>query len=67
MTDTEILDWLQEHLCSFRQTLQSVPDSDDMDAYLYEMEWMDDAGAPCSPVRGVDLRDCVKKALDIPR
>lgn len=62
MNDSEILDWIQEHLCSFRQTLQPI--SEDSDDCLYEMEWMDDNMCTVPNVRGVSLRDCVQKAID---
>lgn len=58
-----MLDWIQGHLDGFRQTLQNVPDSDDLQSFLYEMTWIDDAGSSHS-IRGVSLRDCVQKAID---
>lgn len=56
MTDTEMLDWLQEHLDGFTHTMR------DEDQSPYQMSWIDDKGVGQVTI-GNNLRDCVDHAV----
>jgi len=56
MNDSEILDWIQEHLASFRNTMR------DEDDQPYDMEWIDDDGYTHA-IQGKDIRECVVDAM----
>ena len=57
MTDTDMLDWIQEHLDGFRHTMR------DEDQSPYELSWIDDDG-DCQVTIGNSLRDCVDHAAN---
>ena len=56
MTDTEMLDWIQEHLDAFRHSMR------DDDQMPYEMSWIDDEGVGQVTI-GNNLRDCVDHSV----
>jgi hypothetical protein len=56
MTDSEILNWIQEHLTNFRHTLR------DEDKMPYDMEWIDDEGV-AQITEGGNIRECVLRAI----
>ena len=55
MTETEMLDWIDEHLAGFRHTMR--------DALPYEMSWIDDNGIE-KVTFGNNIRDCVDYAVN---
>ncbi len=57
MTDSEMLDWIQEHLDGFRHTMR------DEDQSPYELTWIDENGEARVTI-GNDLRDCVDHAAN---
>jgi hypothetical protein len=63
MDDKNILDWIQEHLTDFRETVYDGVDDDGKKVSIYDMGWLDDDGVHHS-VRGRSLRDCVKIAIN---
>lgn len=56
MTDTEILNWLQDRLESFRQTV-----NDNMEPEKYSLSWFSDKGF-IHDTYGASLRECVENA-----
>ena len=57
MNDSEIIDWLQEHLISFDEAIPGVGRP-----CRFNMEWLDAEGVDHTTC-GVDLRDCVLGAI----
>ena len=56
MTDSEVLDWIQENLLHLRMFME-----EDDDGGNYEMVYLNKQSYP-QVIRGKDLRDCVEKA-----
>ena len=57
MTDTEMLDWINENLTSIVHTMR------DEDCSPYEIEWIDDKGRGQKTI-GNNIRDCVDHAVN---
>lgn len=56
MNDTEMLDWINEHLASFRNSMRD-PGNCPM-----EMEWIDTDGYS-HKTRGENIRHCINNAV----
>ncbi len=57
MKDSDRLNWIQEHLVSFRESLREE------DSEPYDLEWMDDSGYH-HVTRGNSIRHCVNQATE---
>ena len=58
MTDTEMLDWINEHLASFRHSMR------DEGNCPMEMEWIDSEG-DSHTILGENIRHCVNEAVKV--
>ncbi len=56
MDDTEMLDWINEHLASFRHSMR------DEGGCPMEMEWIDSEG-DSHITRGENIRHCINEAV----
>lgn len=56
--DSEILNWINEHLDSFVETLQENENGES----LYAMGWIDDEGISHT-TKGTNIRNCVVNAM----
>lgn len=56
MTDSEMLDWIDDHLASFRHSMR------DEGNMPMDMEWIDDIGES-RKTRGENIRHCITNAI----
>ena len=56
MNDSDMLDWINEHLSSFTHTLRDEGNEP------YDMNWIDDEGEPVI-TRGENIRHCINNAV----
>jgi hypothetical protein len=56
MTDSEMLDWIDDHLASFRHSMR------DEGACPMDMEWIDTNG-DSHITRGENIRHCINNAI----
>ena len=59
MTDTEFLDWVENHITSFRHSMREDGNNP------FDMEWIDDEGYSHKTV-GENIRHCINNALKEP-
>lgn len=57
MNDFKILNWIDSHLVSWRESLREE------DNQPYDMEWIDDSGYN-HITRGSSIRQCVTQAME---